>query len=245
MACPSRVLLSVTVAGVLSLVSALPARAQWYAAAYLGGNHTRSADVTISDPAESLSLTFHDVHFAAKPLASPQYYGVRVGWLAGRARRLGIEVEFVHAKVISDTSRVYAVTADPGTPVPAGAMNTTVQRYQMTHGLNFLLINFVARTPLGHGGSGPVAFVARAGAGPTFPHAESTVLGQPREQYEYAGLGLDVSAGLDIRLHHRWSAVTEYKLTFARPEITLAHGTGRTTAVTHQVSVGLAFGLSR
>ena len=86
---------------------------------------------------------------------------------------------------------------------------------------------------------------ARTGAGPTLPHAETTVGGERLEQYELAGLGLHAAAGLDVRLHRRVSALVEYKCTYARPALTIAGGTARSTALTHQVAAGLAIGLSR
>jgi len=214
------------------------ADAQFYIAGTFGANHTQSATVTVSVPAVDLiKAEYQDVHFEAKPFASPQYYGWRAGYLFGAARRMGIELEFIHLKVIADTSRPYTTSS---ITLP---MSHVVQRYQMTHGLNFILVNFVSRTPLGHG---PFALIVRAGAGPTVPHAETTVLTQQQEQYEYAGMGLDASAGLDTRLKGRLSLVTEYKFTYAQPEITVAYGgTGQTTAATHQFAFGLAFNLSR
>ena len=222
-----------------------PAAAQWYMAGYAGGNVTRPADVTIDQPATGTSVTFEEVRFSAEPLKSPQYYGYRIGRMFGQERRLGVEVEFIHLKVISDTSRTYAVTGSIGGE-PASAdmrMDAFVRRYSMTHGLNFLLINVVSRTPVG---SGRLALVARAGAGPTLPHAETTVGILAQEQYEYAGIAAHVAAGLDVRLRGRLSAMIEYKLTAARPEIDLPlGGRGRMTALSHQIAVGLAFGVSR
>ena len=222
-----------------------PAAAQWYLGAYLGGNTTTSSGVTIDQPATGTAVTFEDVHFAAEPLKSPQYYGYRFGRMFGAERRLGIEFEFIHLKVISDTSRTYALTGSiGGEPAPDDLrMDALVPRYSMTHGLNFLLVNVVSRTPLG---GGPLALVARAGAGPTLPHAETTVGILTQEQYEYAGMGAHGAAGLDVRIRGRFSALIEYKLTIARPEISIPlGGTGRTTAISHQIALGLAFGHSR
>lgn len=224
---------------------AAPARAeaQWYIGAYLGGNYTHPADVNIDQPDEGRALTFHDVHFDAKPLKSPQYYGYRFGRMFGTSRRFGIELEFIHLKVISRTSDSYLITGrSGGTTVDSVLpMDTYAQRYAMTHGLNFILANFVWRTPI----RGPFAFIARAGAGPTLPHAESAIAGVSLEQYEYAGMGAHASAGIDLRLHNKWSAIAEYKLTTAHPEISIPSGTGKTSALTHQVAFGLAFGLAR
>lgn len=214
----------------LSCAAPSVAAAQWYGGVYLGAHNTASADVTVRG--DGYDLTFPDVSFRAEPFTSPQYYGWRVGRFVDQARRLGVEVEFIHLKVIAER-------ADLG---------PEVSRYQMTHGLNFLVVNLTSRRPFGRSayGEAPYALVTRAGAGVTLPHAETTIFGVSQEQYEYAGLGAHLAAGFDVRLAGRLSLVTEYKLTYARPTITTAHrGTGRTTTLSHHAAVGLAFGLSR
>lgn len=217
------------VGAVLLLVPGV-ASAQWYAGVYMGGHTTRPADVRVAG--DGYDITYPDVEFRAESLTSPQYYGWRLGRFVDEGRRLGVELEFIHLKVIAERE----------------SLGPEVSRYQMTHGLNFLVVNLTNRRPFGRSayGDAPYAFVTRAGVGITLPHAETTILGVPREQYEYAGLGAHLAAGFDIRLRGRLSLVTEYKLTYARPTITTAHsGTGRTTALSHHAAVGFAFGLSR
>jgi hypothetical protein len=231
---------------VLFMLVLLPreAAAQWYLVGYIGGNTTKAADVVIDRSAASTTLTFHDVEFEARPLSAPPYYGYRAGRLFGADRQWGLELEFIHLKVISLTALPYRVTGRANnvtidTVVP---MNTLVERYAMTHGLNFILINVVSRTPVG---DGRVTLVARAGAGPTLPHAETRIGGDVLEQYEYGGMGGHGAVGLDIRLGRRFSVVAEYKLTVAKPRIDVSAGTGRMTALSHHVGMGLAFGLTR
>ena len=228
---------------ILAIVVPVRADAQWFAAAYLGANATTSATVSIDVPGEGLALAYHDVAFEARPFDSPQYYGARIGKLFGPSRRIGVEVEFIHLKVYAKTHDPYPTTGEFGTSQAAagGPMNAIVQRYAMSHGLNFLVANLVTRTSLG----GATSFIARAGFGPTLPHGETTVLEQSRDAYEYAGLGAHVAAGLDLRLRGRLSLVAEYKFTYASPRIDLARGTGEMTAATHHVAFGLAFGLAR
>lgn len=220
------------------------ADAQWYFVGYLGANSTNSADVSIDVPASNLSLTFHDVEFAAHPFESPQYYGWRLGRMFAAGGRLGVEFEFTHLKVIGLTDAVYGVTGTSSSAVfPSGApMRTVIERYSMTHGLNFLIGNLVVRHPVG---SGRAAFIGRVGAGSTVPHTETTVLGVSVDKYESGGLGFHTAAGLDVRLNGRLSFVTEYKFTHASPEISVAGGTGHTSASSHHVAFGLAFGMSR
>jgi hypothetical protein len=207
-----------------------PAAAQWYAGLYLGANTTRPADVTVKG--DGYDITFPDVSFEAKSFTSPQYYGWRLGRLLDHRRRVGVELEFIHLKVIARPEE----------------LGPEVTRYQMTHGLNFLVLNLTNRIPLGRSSSGDAryALIGRAGAGVTLPHAETTVFGESQEQYEYAGIGAHAAVGVDVRLKGRLSVITEYKVTYARPTITTANnGTGRTTSLSHHVAVGLAFGLSR
>jgi len=178
----ARVLIRVVV--VLVILLPREAAAQWYGVATMGANATAPADILIDRSAARTTLTFHDVEFESRSFNSPPYYGARLGRLFGPDRRWGLELEFIHAKVIALTAAPYRVSGTANniaidTTVP---MNILVERYAMTHGLNFALINVVSRTPLGEG---PLTFVARAGAGATIPHAESHIGGAVLEQYEF------------------------------------------------------------
>ena len=219
------------------------AHAQWYVGGYLGAAATQSAPVFIDVPASGVALEFRDVEFEGRAFESPQYYGWRIGSLLG-ARRFGLEVEFIHLKDYAKTDAAYDTTGSSGTaPLTSGQpMRTIVERYAMSHGLNFLVTNVVFRQ---EASDRRVAIIVRGGAGSTIPHTETTVLGAAVDKYEGAGLGVHAAAGLDVQLRGRLSLIGEYKWTYARPEITVAGGTGRTTAATHHIAFGLAFGLAR
>lgn len=239
-------------AGLFLVLVGAPARAdaQWFASVAFGGNHTTPATVSIRPTSPDTSLDFHDVTFQAKALKSPQYYNWHIGRFLGSSGRIGIELEFIHLKVIADVSRSVRVTGrENGIVIDEVArMDTRVQEYQMTHGLNFVMANLVYRMPLGAktaSGSSRFVLLARVGAGETIPHAETSVYGKQKELYEWAGPGVGASIGMSYRIHGRFSAVADYKLTHAKPKIPLADGKGQTTAVTHQVAFGLAIGLPR
>jgi hypothetical protein len=196
----------------------------------VGANKTQPADIAVKG--DGYDLRFPKVDFEARPLESPQYYGWRLGRFLNDTRRLGVELEFIHLKVIADPAQ----------------LGPEVQQYRMTHGLNFLVVNLASRLPFGRSayGDAPFALISRLGGGITIPHGETTILNVTQEQYEYGGLGAHAAIGLTARLKGRLSLVTEYKLTYAKPRITTAHnGTGQTTALTHHVAVGFAFGLTR
>ena len=74
-----RLLPSLLVCFVLSLAVPRSASAEWYLAAYLGGNHTIDSTVPIRVPTENLSVDFHNVNIAAQPNYPRRYYG---WWMA-------------------------------------------------------------------------------------------------------------------------------------------------------------------
>jgi hypothetical protein len=227
---------------VVLVVAPRAASAQWYVGGYLGGNYTHPADVRVDTPLLGVSVTAEDVEFTAEPLRSPQYYGYRIGRWVGNSN-FAIELEFIHLKVIGQTQRSYRLTGTvDGEAVSAvGPFDALVERYAMTHGLNFAVINLMYRRPL----SDRLGLVLRGGAGATIPHAETTIRGVARELYELAGPGVHGAAGVDVRLAGRTSIFVEYKATWAEPEISIAGGTGRTTSVSQHVAIGFALGIAR
>jgi hypothetical protein len=227
----------------------LPARvdAQWYFAAYMGANHNSPADVSFDDPAAHTAVVFHDVSFQSQPFHFPLYAGGRFGHLF-RGRRFGVEAEWLHMKVIAETSQSTHVTGTLfGDAIDSTfPMDQLIQRYDMTHGLNFLMGNFVVRLPLGAGTSThPASVVFRVGAGPTVSGTDSQAGDIVVQRYEHAGFGGQAAAGLDLPIGGAWSALVEYRLTYASPQISVGGGHGRTTAIANQIAFGLAVGFSR
>jgi hypothetical protein len=229
----------------LCAIVLVPARAhaQWFLSGGVGGNATHTAAIHIDKPGEGTSLVFHDVAFKARPFDSPIYYDWRVGRTIGSSGHFSVEFEFTHLKVIAHVEREVRVTGTLGGESIDQTMriDAIVQGYAMTHGLNFLLVNLGWRRPIG----GPLSLVLRAGAGETLPHAETTVEDLHREQYEFAGPAAHLAAGVALRLFGPLSATADYRITAARPRITIVNGSGQMTAVTSQVAVAFALGLPK
>lgn len=219
-----------------------PAAAQWTLATYTGGNYTRPSTITIDRPDQQTSLEFLDVGYDAKPLQSPQYYGARLGRFLGASGRFGAEVEFLHIKVISRTEALVHVRGTfQGAPVDATVpMQTYVWRYNHTHGLNFLFANVLWRAVA----NDRAALVLRAGAGPIRPGRDVVLPDLNVQGYQFAGIGAQVGAGVDVRVKGRLGVMVEYKLTHASPELDLTNGgRGRMTAQTHNVAAGIVLEL--
>jgi hypothetical protein len=233
------------------LVSALlwpgTARADWSLGAFLGQAHTQTSTVVLTLPSQATQLDMIGVHYRGESFRSPQYYGVRVTWSPDSRRWLGLEGEWIHAKVYAEVDRVVQMQGTlRGVPVDSSApLSSLVQRLAMSHGLNFLLMNVAVRHGLGpvdtRGGHRVMA-VVRAGAGPTFPHAESHVDQVAKDQYETGGLGAQVGGGLEYSLWRGLGALGEYKFTWASPEIEVAGGQAKVPARSHHVVFGMTYG---
>jgi len=187
--------------GSLSFVLALglfcvpsSARADWQFGGYMGASATSSNTLTVT-PASGAPFSVPDVAYKGQAFRSPWYYGVRVGWLPADTRGFGYEVEWTHAKAIGQIDpRAFSLNA-----------------FQQSHGLNFLLGNVAYR--FSPGCNGRCAAVIRGGAGISTPHVESTFANVHQEQYQYGGPAWQLGAGLEYHLWQFVYAVGDARIT--------------------------------
>lgn len=222
------------------------ASADWIASAYFGHVWTRSSTVTLALPDQQTAVEIAGVGYRAESLTSPQYYGYRVTWVPDQHRWIGIEAEVIHAKVFAEADRSVRIQGTRRGAEVDGSfpLNSVVQRLAMSHGLNFIFANVALRRELGPvdaDGRPRFTLVARAGAGPTIPHAESTVEHVNRDQYESGGVGAQVAGGVEATVWRRLLVLAEYKFTWASPEIDVAGGQATIPARSHHVVGGLAY----
>jgi len=230
------------------LVLCLPssARADWMASGFFGHAWTRSSTVVLTLPDRQTAIEIAGVEYRGESFASPQYYGYRITWIPDTRRWMGIEAEVIHAKVFAQTDRVVRIrgtlrgaASDASLP-----LSSSVQRLAMSHGLNFILANVALRRELGAVNSqGVRRFVAvvRAGAGPTLPHAESTIDHVNRDQYQTGGLGAQAAGGLEVIVWRGFGFLGEYKFTWATPQIDVAGGQATVPARSHHLVTGFAY----
>jgi hypothetical protein len=226
----------------LCCLSPAAAEAQWFLSTFTGTNVTRPSTISIDLPAQALALDFQDVGYDARPMSSPQYYGLRVGRFFGR-RGFGFDVEFLHMKTYARTEESFrTVGTVQGVPVDAVIpMNTLVYRYNHTHGLNFLFANLAWRRLLGDTPDRPrAALVIRGGAGPVRPGVDVVTPALNVQGYQLAGWGQQVAGGVEWRLKGWLWVMAEYKLTHAAPEVDLTNGgRGRFDALSHHFAFGI------
>ena len=217
------------------------AYAQWEVGAFVGAAHTQNSDLDLRQPSRSTQLRFSDVSYRGESFTSPVYYGVRGGRFFRRT--WGAQVEFVHLKVFANTDRITAVSGSlNGVPIDSRLrMDAIVQRFSISHGVNLLMANFVARLPLGVASGTEDARVALAfcaGAGATMPHPEAAVLGETEQHYQGGRPAIQVAATIETRLWRKlyWSG--EYKYTRTRQEVDVPAGTARTLLQSHHLVTG-------
>jgi hypothetical protein len=202
---------------VIILLFASPASAQWSAAAFLGNAWTSPSRFDIRSPDHDAAVSIESVKLADESSRSPWYYGARVTRRFARARWLGVEAEFIHAKTISDPAQVVSIRGRvDGAPVDGQQpLGTILPRFELSHGLNFLLGNAVLRWgAIGRDrDDAVVAIVGRVGLGPTIPHVEGTFRGENEDAYQSGRIGVGAAIGAEVRLSRYLGAIAEFKIT--------------------------------
>jgi hypothetical protein len=227
----------------LTLVHASDAAADWTLAAYLGASQTRATSLTLSQPGLGTSLTLSPVHYDGASFDQRFYYGCRVAFFP-RSRWLGVEGELIHFKVIADTSRTTTAAGTLGGarvdgPRPLGSL---VERFDITHGVNLLLVNAVVRreAKTAPGDARPrVALVGRFGLGASFPHPESIINGARFDAYEWGAFSMQAAGGIELRVRGPVYVLGEYKISRTVQDVTIAGGSARTPLVTQHLVAGL------
>jgi hypothetical protein len=231
------------ITGALLVCFTVPCAAQWTLGAYLGGAHTQDSYLRLQQPSLATDLRFSGVSYRGESFQSPFYYGVRGGYFF--SRHFGAEVEFTHLKVFANVSRSTPVsgTLNGAAINTVEPINTVIQGFSISHGVNLLLANAVFREPLGQSGDKrPRAMVEfRFGAGTTIPHAESIIEENPDQHYQVGSPAIQLASALEIRLWHRlyWSG--EYKFTRVREQVSVYSGTVTSLLLSHHLVTGPVF----
>jgi hypothetical protein len=219
-----------------------PASAEWTLGVFLGGARTQDTSIRLTQGPLSTDVVLSPVRYRSDSLEGPVYYAYRVGFFP-RSAWLGIEGEFIHVKVIAETSRpVMMEGVVRGEPIaesrPVGAV---LEQFSITHGVNLLLVNVVARRAI-HGTHGLPPrwfFTGRFGVGASVPHPESRIEGATLEQYEWGSVSFQGAAGVELRMTERWYLSGEYKLTHSAQNVSVVGGSARTPLTTHHLAAGV------
>ena len=179
-----------------------PAGAEPFVDVYTGKSFTHNSDLRINQPALAHNFTFEDVSFDDESFKDPAWYGVRAGYLFERYPWLETAIEFFHFKMIADTAESKHLTGTrSGAAVDATArVDSIVQRFEISHGVNYLTLDALVRYPLFPDRErfrrGRVQLCGGVGVGPVIAHAENRIDNvNDTERYELAGAGVQAFLG--------------------------------------------------
>jgi hypothetical protein len=221
-----------------------PVSAEMTVAGYLGAVRTMSAPLTIVQPASGTDVRLASVQYRGESFKPPLYYGARLTWFSRQTSWWGLEAEFIHLKAYARTEQRTTITGRyrDGPVAQPVILGTIVERFSISHGLNFVLVNGVVRQTFSpHGRPGRLTLLGRVGVGQTIPHAESTISGVSREGYAWGAVGLHGAASFEVRLEHGLAALAEYKFTRTRQAVAVDRGEARGVFASHHAVFGLAW----
>ncbi len=211
----------------------------------VGKSRTSPSDLEIVQPSLLNYVTFHNLSYSAESFKTPFYYGVRVGYFFQEPKFIGLEVEFVHLKVLTNPEEIVHMTGKcKGQPEDRIVrFGDVVESFSMTHGLNLLMANAPFRHHLleNLGSYARLSMVGRIGFGPIIPHTESQIGGVSQEQYEVTGRALQVGVGSEVRLLSIFYFLLEYKFTRSFfDNASVVNGAAKVSFRTHHFIFGMS-----
>lgn len=120
-----------------------------YVAVYTGGTSSQSSDLRLVQPRAGTDVLYRDVNYEGRPFSGSPYYGLKVGYFLPKAPRIGLELEFNHAKMYAKLGESKQLTGSwQGQPVNAvEPLSERVDKYQITNGINAFSFNLMYRVP--------------------------------------------------------------------------------------------------
>lgn len=232
----------------LAALAAAPsaARAEAFLDLYMGKSFTLDSDLRISQPSQGDEFEFLNLSWSDRSFTSPPYYGARAGYFFESHPWLGLALEFFHFKIIADTAEIRRLTGvHRGNAVDARVpVDSVVQSFQITHGVNYLTVDAMFRYPLLRDPvrfpRGRVHLYSGFGVGPVIAHPESIIDGASDDgPYQVGGIGAQVFLGARALLFKHVGVFAEYKFSHSSLDVEVARGTAYVTENTHHIVWGI------
>ena len=208
---------------------------------YVGVSFTHDSSVRLRQPGGT-ELTYRDISWTSRSLELPLYYGVRLTHHFEERRDWGVRLDFFHDKAYADTETPARVTGTRGGEPVEGTepLGTSLQRFNMSHGMNYLTLDVVHRwnTCPEPGCTGRLQPYMGAGAGLVIPHVEANIGDQTVYEYQVHGPAFQVLGGVAWPFASRFTVSSEYRFTHTAVTVDVPGGTLGTTLDTHHVILG-------
>ena len=222
---------------------------EFVVAAYTGPNHTQQSVLILHHPPTETDLLLHDAKWEGRPFDRPLYWGLRAAYFFGKVGswEFAPEFEFVHLKVFlktQDRSRATGILR--GNQIQEDVrVGDIIERFNISHGLNLCLFNFVIRRVLFANPEKPqgrLLLGGRLGVGFNISHFESTIPPSGHhEGYEFGGDVYHLAVGIEVPVFKGIGLFTEYKYTTTAPRGEISGGQAKVELDTHHLVAGLAF----
>ena len=117
--------------------------------AFLGHAQTQTSTIVLTLPSQGTMLDVSDVEYRGESFRSPRYYALRLTWSPDAHQWLGIETEYIHAKVFAELDRLslwrgfgalgeYKFTwASPELEVAGGQAKVPARSHHFVFGLKY------------------------------------------------------------------------------------------------------------
>ena len=227
---------------VLCVCIGTPCVAQWEVAGYIGGALTRKSDLTLRQPSLGTNLRFSDISYRGESFQSPLYYGVRGGYTF--LPHWAAEIEFMHLEVFANVNQSVPVSGTLNGVVISTRqpIDTMIQSFGISHGVNFLMGDIVFRQqlwrPPSRNALGRLILTLRFGAGATIPHAETIIESHADEHYQIGSPAIQLGGGVELSIWRKLHWMGEYKYTRTNETVNVYSGNATTLLQSHHVVTG-------
>ncbi len=127
-----------------------PRRQPFYFSVYTGTTSAQSSDLHLIQPRLGTDVRYRDVNYEGRPFTGSPYYGVKFGYFLPKSPRVGLELEFNHAKMYAKVGESKQITGTwQGQPVNGvEPISDRVRKYQISNGINALSFSVLYRVPV-------------------------------------------------------------------------------------------------
>jgi lipid A oxidase len=230
----------------LAAVLAAPAHAEWQLSAGLGDSFTDRSDLHIQQ--SNADYTIEGVGWDGRGFQMPPWYDLRATYFLPDTPWLGFTAGLLHMKVYARTGETRDIHGtNDGTPFDTTApMSDFVDKYNISHGVNYLEFGVVGRLSWMRSEDFPDGrlhpYIGLT-TGPVINHPENHVGGETNKQdYETnPSWGNQALIGIHYRVNKRWGAYSEIKRTHVSSEVGINDGKGKTTLNSTHLGAGVVY----
>ncbi len=239
---------TILLAGMVWMVS--PASAEFFVDAYTGRNFTNDADVKIKQSGLGNDFTVEELSFDDESFGDYPYYGMRFGYFFKKYPWFGTAIEFFHFKIVGEVDETKRITGTRGgAPINTKTrVNTVVQQFDITHGVNYVMFDALFRYSLFKDPErfphGRLQLYGGFGVGPVITHAENEVEGIENDgEFELGGPGVQAFVGARTLLFKYFGVFAEYKFSHSDLEVDVPGGDAELDENSHHIVGGITIPL--